>query len=340
MIRGLGLYSADEVISIADVHNWEGPGDAPVERKLDELRERLSGVPDAFMWIGLFEPTRQELQIVGDFLQLNPLQVEDSANPAQRAKVELDDAGHGLFVLKTMEYKPRTMEVLTGQLAVFVGEQYVVTVRTGQIGDLRPIRERVETTWEIRANGPRGALYAIMDAVVDEYLHVSDEIALGIEEIETVVFDVRYPQIPADRIYRLKRENIEIRRGSAPLLGLAQDMVNARAPWVPAGLRANFQDVGDHLMRVNDAVEAADNLLLSLLTTATSLQDHQQNSDMRKISAYASMALVPTMIAGIYGMNFDNMPELHWQYMYYAVLGLMGTVVGFLYWRFKKSGWL
>ncbi|MDD2859228.1 MAG: CorA family divalent cation transporter, partial [Candidatus Nanopelagicales bacterium] len=144
----------------------------------------------------------------------------------------------------------------------------------------------------------------------------------------------------ADRIYRLKRENIEIRRAVGPLVQVAHDLVEESILWIPEYLRDYFRDIGEHVLRVHDAVEGADNLLMTMLMASTSLQDLQQNKDMRKISAWVAIAAVPTMIAGIYGMNFDNMPELHYEYGYFIVFGVMLTACGLIYRAFRRSGWL
>jgi len=340
MIRGLGLYSPTEAIDIMDVRNWEEPGDGPVEDKLLDVRNRCGDIPDAFVWIGLFEPTRAELQIVADAFDLDHFLVEDAANPAQRPKFELDSKGHGLVVLKALDYVESTSDVNTGQLAVFIGEKFVITVRFGQIGDLRTIRSRIQASPNLRGIGPVGVLYAIIDYVVDGYVSVSEEVSIDIENLETQVFSYEYAASSVDQIYRLKRENVEIRRASAPLVPLAQHFVNRLETWVPEELDPYFRDIGDHVLRVNDSVENSDNLLMTLLMASTSLQDSQQNRDMRKISSWVAIAAVPTMIAGIYGMNFDNMPELHWKYGYLMVLALMGGSCYAIYRAFKRSGWL
>lgn len=340
MIRGLGLYTPSEAIDIMDVRNWEQPGDGAVADKLREIHSRCALTESAFVWIGLFEPTKAELQIVAEEFSLAPLLVEDAANPAQRPKFELDDRGHGLVIMKVLEYVESTSDVNTGQLAAFIGEDYVITVRFGQIGDLREIRSRIQGSANLRAIGPLGVLYALMDAIVDDYVAVSEEVSIDIENLETQVFSSDYSQSSVDQIYRLKRENVETRRATAPLTPIAQHLTARQIPWVPSELDGHFRDIGDHILRVSDAVESADNLLMTLLMASTSLQDLQQNQDMRKISGWVAIAAVPTMIAGIYGMNFDFMPELHQPWGYPLVLALMGGSCFAIYRAFKRSGWL
>lgn len=336
----MGLYTADGVVTPSDVHSWEQPGDGHPEPRLRELRDRCHATDGSFVWLGLFEPTRDELAMVADVFSLATLQVEDAANEAQRPKFELDGQGCGLALLKVLDYVDATSDVRTGQLAVFIGPWYAITVRYGMIGDLRGIRQRLEGSADLRAHGPVAVLYAVLDHVVDGYLTVTDEVSLDVEQLETAVFAQDGVAGTANRIYRLKRENVEVRRAVQPLNAWAHLFVAEALPWVPTELRAYFRDVGDHLLRVSDAVESADNLLMTMLMASTSLQDLQQNRDMRKISAWVAIAAVPTAIAGIYGMNFDTMPELHEAWGYPAVLLLMATVCTLLYRGFKRSGWL
>jgi magnesium transporter len=340
VIRGLGLYRSDDVTPLTDVHNWEQAGDTHPEPKLRELKDRCAGEEDAFVWVGLFEPTKAELDMVADVFELPRLQVEDAANPLQRPKFELDATGHGVAVLKILDYVDSTSDVLTGQLAVFIGPWYAVTVRHGLIGDLRGIRERLDGDAGLRAYGPVAVLYAVLDMAVDGYLQVSDEVGMDVENLEAEVFAEDRTASTTNSIYRLKRENVEIRRAVGPLVVWAHDVVAERTTWVPPGLRPYFRDIGDHLLRASDGTESTDNLLMAMLMASTSLQDLQQNRDMRKISAWVAIAAVPTAIAAIYGMNFDTMPELHQTWGYPAVLGVMAVSCVLLFRAFKRSGWL
>lgn len=335
----MGLYSPATVTDIADVRSWTEPGDGPVQEKLDDLRAQCNREASSFAWVGLFEPTRAELDIVQAAFELPHLQVEDASNPLQRPKVERV-GNHVFAIVKVLDYLEGSSDVRTGQLAIFIGKDYVVTVRYGQIGDLRPIRERLASEPNLRTMGPMGVLYATMDLIVDDYLTVCDAIAQDIEEVEVEVFEPSTPAPFASQLYRLKRENIEIRRAISPLVPWAHSIVSDTSDLVPEALHPYFRDMGEHLLRANDSVESSDNLLMSLMMVSTSMQDLQQNRDMRKISAWVAIAAVPTMIAGIYGMNFDQMPELHQAWGYPAVLALMGGACFALYRAFKRSGWL
>jgi magnesium transporter len=336
----MGMYTEAEVRAVPDVHNWEGPGDTHPEPKLRELRQECLAQDGAFVWLGLFEPTRAELDMVADVFELPKLLVEDAANTAQRPKFELDDEGHGLALLKTLDYVDSTSDVLTGQLGVFIGEWFAITVRFGQIGDLRGIRQRLEASAELRSYGPVSVLYAVLDLAVDGYLTVTDEVVDDVESLEAQVFAIDRASATTNGIYRLKRENVEVRRAVAPLVTWAHEGVEGRHAWVPPGLAPYFRDIGDHILRASDAVDAADNLLMAMLMASTSLQDLQQNKDMRKISAWVAIAAVPTAIAAIYGMNFDVMPELDQPWGYPAVLGVMAVTCVLLFRAFKRSGWL
>lgn len=340
MIRGMGLYTPTDVTPLTDVHSWEQPGDLHPEPLLQDLRSRVGGAPEEFVWVGLFEPTRDELDMVARVFGVPSLQIEDAANPEQRPKFEIDSSGHGLAVVKVLDYVESTSDVHTGQVAVYVGEGFALTIRYGRTADLRTMRERLEQDPALRALGPVSVLYAVLDRVVDGYLAVTSELTVDVEAMESEIFAQNPSVRSTNSIYRLKRENVEIRRAVQPLIGWAHDAVGEDLVWVPEPLRPYFRDIGDHLLRAHDATESMDSLLLAMLMASTSLQDLQQNRDMRKISAWVAIAAVPTAIAAIYGMNFDNMPELHWSFGYPAVLIVMGSACALLYRAFRKSGWL
>jgi len=340
MIRGMGLYTPDSVTPVDEIDRVDASSASEPEARLRAFKAECLTRPDAFVWVGLFEPTRNELDLVADVFDLPTLQVEDAANAAQRPKFEIDEDGHGLALLKLLDYTDSTSDVHTGQLAVFVGPWFAVTVRIGEFGDLRGIRRRLAASPTLRSHGSVAVLYAVLDLAVDGYLAVTDEVGIDVEELESEVFAWDRAAMTTNSIYRLKRENVEIRRAVSPLVIWAHDIVAERLNWVPDDLRPYFRDVGDHLLRVSDTVEATDNLLMAMLMASTSLQDLQQNQDMRKISAWVAIAAVPTVIAGIYGMNFDNMPELHERLGYPVVLGFMAVVCITLFSAFKRSGWL
>jgi magnesium transporter len=309
-----------------------------------DLREALDALrtgddPHAFLWIGLKDPTDAEFDLVNDELKLHPLAVEDAIKGNQRAKVELYD--NTIFVvLKTLRYLDETSDVETGEVMLFVGDRFVVTVRYGELSPLAMVRKRLEAKPEMLRHGEISVLHAVMDAIVDNYVEIDAELQTDLEGIEAAVFGGG-GHADSEQIYSLKREVVEFRRAAGPLaapLNMLHD--GSRSPVSVKEMRLLFRDVADHLLRVIDHVESYDRLLTDVLNAHLAQITVQQNSDMRKISAWVAIAAVPTMIAGIYGMNFDNMPELTWQYGYFGVLAVMAGACLALYRAFRRSGWL
>ncbi|MGA8979614.1 MAG: magnesium/cobalt transporter CorA [Pedococcus sp.] len=308
---------------------------------LSEALEDLRGGedPHAFLWIGLKDPTDAEFAQVNDELKLHPLAVEDAVKGNQRPKVELFD--NTIFVsLKTLRYLEETSDVETGEVMLFVGDRFVVTVRYGELSPLATVRKRLEARPEMLRHGEISVLHAVMDAIVDNYVEIDAELQTDLEEIEAAVFGGR-GHASSEQIYSLKREVVEFRRAASPLaapLNMLHD--GSRSPVPVKEMRLLFRDVADHLLRVIDHVESYDRLLTDVLNAHLAQITVQQNSDMRKISAWVAIAAVPTMVAGIYGMNFDNMPELKWRYGYFMVLAIMAVICLALYRAFRRSGWL
>ncbi len=300
---------------------------------------------DDFVWLGLHDPSPDEMQQVASSFSLHHLSVEDALRPHQRPKLEqYDDM---LFmVLKTLWYVESTDEVETGQVAAFVGANYVVTVRLGEGADLAVTRRDLEQHTGVLGHGPFAVLYSVCDRVVDAYEAVAEELENDVEVIEQVVFSDDTPKEAdgrgddAHRIYRLKRELAEFRRAVAPLREPLMRFASGQVEGVPKAAEAFFRDVTDHAIRVHEQVETMDVLLSSAHDALLAGISVQQNDDMRKISAWVAMAAVPTMVAGIYGMNFDHMPELGWQFGYPLVLTVMAVACLLLYRSFKRSGWL
>ncbi|WBB60309.1 magnesium/cobalt transporter CorA [Streptomyces sp. WMMC500] len=305
------------------------------------LLTRARAEEDAFCWIGLFEPSRGEFDAVTHGLGLHPLAAEDAVTAHQRPKLEVYDAALFL-VLKPVLYDDRTDTITVSEINVFVGDSFVVTVRHGEANPLGGVRARLEQQPDVLAHGPTAVVYAVCDAVVDNYLDVADDFHTDLEELEADVFqpggaDTRRS---AARIYDFKRQALEFRRVTGPLTDPIARLSGTGLPFVGEGARPFFRDVGDHLARVNEHGETIDRLLSDILSAHLARVGVQQNDDMRKISAYAAMAAAPTVIGSIYGMNFDHMPELHWTLGYPAVLLLMASVVLWLYMFFRRRGWL
>lgn len=306
--------------------------------ELEAIRE--TGSATDFIWIGLKDPSMDELEDVNEELGLglHPLAIEDAVKGRQRAKIE--PYGRTVFVvLKTLSYIEETSDVETGELMVHVGEHFVLTIRRGELAPLAGVRRELEADPEKLALGPMSALHAIMDRVVDQYREIDVELARDIDEIEEGVFSEGL--VSSDAIYRLKREVLEFRRAITPLIAPLRMLHTSPRTALPHDeLRLLFRDVDDHLHFVADRVESYDRLLSDVLSANLAKISVQQNADMRRISAWVAIAAVPTMIAGVYGMNFDNMPELHWHYGYFLVLGLMAAACVGLFVTFKKVSWL
>ncbi|WP_432935992.1 magnesium/cobalt transporter CorA [Kribbella sp. CA-253562] len=293
---------------------------------------------ESFGWVGLHEPTAQELTRVQQLFGLHPLAVEDALKAHQRPKVErFGDSV--VVVLRTLWYVDEGDAVETGQVSVFVGPRYVVTVRHGEGAPLTTARQELEERASVLGHGPAAVLWAICDSVVDGYESVAEQVEIDVDEVESSVFSPDRTS-DAERIYLLKREVLEMRRAIGPLRDPMEAFAHGSVPLVSKEAAPFFRDVADHVIRVSDQTEALDTLLSSALNAHLARVSVQQNDDMRRISAWVAIAAAPTMIAGIYGMNFDNMPELRWYYGYYACLAFMVVVCTTMYAGFRRAGWL
>ena len=309
-----------------------------------EVQKLTAAGTQAFVWIGLHEPDERHMQSVAEVYGLHPLVVEDAVHAHQRPKIErYDDT---LFlVLKTVNYVPHESVDLaheiveTGEIMVFVGSDFVITVRHGDHTGLATLRHRLEQERTPLTLGPYGVMHAIADHIVDTYRWVTEAMESDIDAIEEATFS---PQTKTDiePIYLLKREVVELRRAVYPLTDALARMATQDRDLLSKEILRQMRDVMDHQSLAADRIAAYDELLSSLVQAALARVGMQENLDMRKISAWAAMAAVPTAIAGIYGMNFENMPELSWQWGYPAVLLLMVSICGFLYRTFRRNHWL
>jgi magnesium transporter len=291
-----------------------------------------------FVWLGLAEPTQMEFdKIVGDF-RFHPLAIEDAVNAKQRPKFE-EYPGVQFCVLKTVFYDEVKSLVSTGEIFCFIGEYFIVVVRHGDGAPLQNTRHALESNPEHLAKGPYAVLHAVIDHVIDCYIDIAAELEADVVQVENDVFNERKKTNSA-AIYFLKREIIEFRHAIDPLLSPLQKLASEGAAHVPNTLTPFFRDTLDHLSRASDAAAGLDSLLVSALQADMAHVQVQQNADMRKITSYVALASVPTMVAGIYGMNFDVMPELRWKFGYPLVVVSLVLVTAILYRKFKKSGWL
>jgi magnesium transporter len=303
---------------------------------------------EGFVWIGLLEPTERQVALLGEEFGLHPLALEDAVKAHQRPKLEryADDAGEILFaVFKTVRYVPHSTltaasEVVeTGDVMVFCGTGFVITVRHGQHGELTGLRRSLEHTAERLGQGPAAVLHAVADHIVDRYLEVAHRVQGDIDLIASDMFSPRgWRNI--DRVYQLKREVLELRQAVMPLAGPIRELAEGRYRLVPDHVGPYFRDVDDHLLRVREQIMEFDELLTSIVQAGLAQAQVAENDDMRRIAAWVAILAALTMIVGIYGMNFDNMPELKTRYGYFVVLGVMAAVSYTLYRLFKRNRWL
>jgi magnesium transporter len=291
-----------------------------------------------FVWIGIHEPEAGDLDRLANLFGLHELAVEDAQQAHQRPKIE-DYEQHAFIVLKTAHYHEDREEVHFGEIHMFVASGYVITVRHGPGSELATARHQLEARPDLLRLGPASALWAVLDKVVDDYIPVVDAMEDDVEEVEKDVFNDDIPA-PTARIYNLKREVIEFHRAVWPLLSPLQDLEQGADERIPVELRSYFRDVADHARRVDEQVSSQRELLTSVLQANLALVSVNQNITVKKISAVAGIVAVPTFIASVYGMNFDNMPELHWHYGYALALGLMAICVVVLVTFFRRIDWI
>jgi magnesium transporter len=291
-----------------------------------------------FGWTGFLNPTQAELDSVRGLITLNEFAVEDALTTHQRPKIDRF-AEHTFIVVRTIAYAGQGDPLDIGDLCMFVSADAIVTARHGNAMPLATIRADLESRPDRLAKGPTAVAHEIIDRLVDQYLEVGDRISQDVQRIEDSVFDDDLPADPQE-MYAVKRELIEFRRAAAPLAGPLNELADGTVPHIDPAFRVQFSDVRDHLLRVLDQIDALDRIMDVALQANVSLIGVKQNEDMRKISAWVGIAAVPTMIAGIYGMNFENMPELSAEWGYFAVLGFMGGVAWGLHRLFRRNKWL
>jgi magnesium transporter len=309
--------------------------------------------PDRFVWIGLHEPDEDLLKLVQRDFGLHDLAVEDAHRAHQRPKLERYE--EDLFVvLRTAQMNPVQSRIEFGETHVFVGARYVVSVRHGASLTYTDVRKRCEATPQLLAQGPAFVLYALMDFVVDHYFPLVAALQEQLDSLEERIFGEAFNRETTARIYELKRDLLDVKRAVSPLVDICNRLIRFDLELIPDDTRPYFRDVYDHAIRINELVDNLRELLTSALEAQLSLLSveqieamhqqnqamQQQNEDLKQLAAWAAIIAVPTMIAGVYGMNFRFMPELEWQLGYPAIMAGMVAACGFLYYRFKKSGWL
>jgi len=310
-------------------------------RKLADIEpgdiHRYVAKPDSFVWVALLEPDARALELMQAEFNLHPLAVEDARHGHQRPKIE--EYGDLLFAVLQM-VEPADGELRVGEVAIFVGRNYILSVRSGAEKGFQDVRTRAEQEPELLSRGPGYVLYALMDAVVDRYFPLLDALETELERIEEQIFAEVSPRANIEALYGLKQKLMVFRHAVRPLLESLGDISGARVPVVCAGMREYFRDVSDHLQRLDQTIESIRETVSTAISVNLSMINLQENATMKRLAAYAALIAVPTMIVGVYGMNFEYMPELHWRYGYALVLGIMAAVDGYIFYRLRRSGWL
>jgi magnesium transporter len=295
--------------------------------------------PGCFVWVALADPTQEELAEMQEEFDLHELAVEDARHGHQRPKIE--EYGDSLFVvLHTVEFTP-TDEIKIGEVDIFVGRNYVLSVRSRTERGFKEVRARAERDPELLKHGSGYVLYALMDAVVDRYFPVLDAIESELERVEEHLFqEGASPRENIEALYYVKQQLTTLRHATGPAQEHSGKLFGGRVPFACHGLTEYFRDVYDHLARINQAIDAARETTNTAIQVALAMVNMGHGEITKSLAAYAALVAVPTMIAGVYGMNFEHMPELHWRFGYPLSIAAMVGIDAFLFFRFRKAGWI
>jgi magnesium transporter len=316
---------------------YEG-GRRTADLAIDQVAAALTST-NGFVWVGLYEPSNELLSVVQGQFDLHDLAVEDALKAHQRPKLEIYD--ETLFVvLRTAQLVGSPLELEFGETHIFVGPRFVVSVRHGSLRSHVGLRTRCEGMPHLLAKGPGYVLYALMDFVVDQFFPIVDTLEEQLEQLEEEIFGRSFSRATTGRIYELKRNLLAVKRAVSPLIDVCNRLARFDVGLVPEDTRLYFRDVYDHAVRINDMVDNTRELLTTALEANLSLISVSQNEDTKRLAAWAAIIAVPTMIAGIYGMNFRHMPELEWSLGYPLAIGSMLLACAALFAGFKRSGWL
>jgi len=312
-------------------------GKKEAEIPTSEIHEYLSR-KNCFVWVALHDPSPAELDEMQREFHLHPLAVEDARSGHQRPKIE--EYGDCLFVVLHI-VEPVQHEFRVGEVAIFTGPNYVLSVRSRVAKGFQEVRARCEQEPELLRQGSGYVLYAIMDAVVDRYFPILDLLENELDAIEQKIFEPESaPGANIAALYALKQRLLIMKHAVAPLLESVSNLSGARVPAICAGIREYFRDVSDHLQRLNQTADSIRDTVATAISVNLSMITLQENETMKRLAAYAALVAVPTMIAGIYGMNFKYMPELSWRYGYELALFVMVAIDGYLFYRLRKAKWL
>jgi magnesium transporter len=303
---------------------------------VDQIHDYVSR-PDCFVWVAIKDPVPDELKTLQAQFGLHELAVEDAIRGQQRAKVE--EYADSLFVvMRMLETVDASLQV--GEIDIFAGPNYVVSVRRGSEHGLTEVRERSEREPELLRHGAGYVLYALMDAVVDRYFPVIFALEAELEGIEDRIFENQAGRANIEALYNLKRRLGVVKHAVEPLLEGTSKLFGGRTSQLCVGLHDYFRDVYDHLLRLNQSIDALRDTVTTALSVNLSLITIQENEVVKRLAGYAALVAVPTLIAGIYGMNFEHMPELHWVFGYPVALGAMAAIDIYLFYLFRRAKWL
>ena len=298
---------------------------------------RYIAEPGCFVWVALNTPTPEELALMQDEFDLHPLAVEDAGHGQQRPKIE--EYGDSLFaVLHMLEQDGDELRV--GAAHMFVGSNYILSVRNGVQRGFQEVRVRAEREPELLERGSGYVLYALMDAIVDRYFPVIQAIETELDRIEDQIFANKSARESIEQLYALKQKLTACKHAVGPLLDALTNLSGTRVPHACQGMQEYFRDISDHLQRLNQTIESIRDTIATAISVNLSMITLQESETMKRLAAYAALIAVPTLIAGIYGMNFDYMPETEWRYGYFTSLGLMAIIDGYLFYRLRKAKWL
>jgi len=332
--RARSRYHGRMLVTCVAYQEGRKLGDIAVE----DISEYVSR-PDCFVWVALAEATDEEFALMNEEFGLHELAIEDAKRGHQRPK--LDEYGEDLFaVLRTVEREEPEGELIEGQVSIFVGRNYVLSVRKGSRKGFADVRARTEREPDLLRHGSGYVLYALMDAIVDRYFPILDSLEEELERLEESIFHSTPTRASIEAFYDLKHEVMVLKHAVAPLMEVAGKLYGGRVPALCAGLGEYFRDVYDHLHRVNSAIENMREMLQTAISVSFTLINLAESETTKRLAAWGALITIPTLIAGIYGMNFNHMPELDWLLGYPFALGLMVVVDGYLIYRFRKSGWL
>ena len=293
--------------------------------------------PDCFIWVAMRDASMDELLKMQEEFDLHPLAIEDAARGHQRPKIE--EYGETVFIVMQL-LEMHGDDVQVGEVAVFVGRNFVLSVRRGSQQNFLGVRERCEREPELLKQGAGFVSYALMDAVVDRYFPLVDALEVELEEVESQIFERGAARSNIERLYALKHRTSTMRHAVVPLLEVVGKLHGGRVPAVCMASQEYFRDVHDHLARINGAIDAIRDTIATAIQVNLSLVTIEESEVTKRLAAWAAIFAVSTALAGIWGMNFEVMPELKWKYGYAMALAVIGSIAGLLYWRFRRRGWL